>query len=84
MQQWGTILPLLSKLLPKYEKWIPSAAGIGLAWTFHWFYSLLFFSGAVIGYTFEKTKPKLSKEYTFPVASGVIAGSSLMGVVIIF
>ena len=32
---------------PKYEKWIPSAAGVGLAWTFHWYYSLLFFLGAV-------------------------------------
>ena len=32
----GIILPLLGKLFPKQEKWIPSAAGIGLAWTFQW------------------------------------------------
>ena len=33
--------------------WIPSAAGIGLSWTFHWYYSLLFFLGAIIGYAVE-------------------------------
>ena len=42
----GIILPLLTKLFPKQEKWIPSAAGIGLAWTFPWYNSLQFFLGA--------------------------------------
>ena len=28
--------------------------------------------------------PKKAEEYTFPVASGIIAGGSLMGVVLIF
>ena len=54
----GIVLPLLSKFFPKYDKWIPSAAGVGLAWTFHWYYSLLFFLGAVIGYGFEKKAPE--------------------------
>ena len=80
----GIILPLLAKALPKYEKWIPSAAGVGLAWTFQWYTSLLFFMGAVIGYGFEKASPKKSEEFTFPVASGLIAGGSLMAVVLIF
>jgi putative OPT family oligopeptide transporter len=80
----GIVLPLASRWLPKYEKWIPSAAGVGLAWTFHWYYSLLFFLGALIGYTLEKTAPRQSEEYTFPVASGIIAGGSLMGVILIF
>ena len=79
----GIILPLLSRLFPKASKWIPSAAGIGLAWTFHWFYSLLFFLGAVIGWRIEKKHPKWSADFTFPVASGVIAGESLMGVVLV-
>jgi uncharacterized oligopeptide transporter (OPT) family protein len=76
----GIVLPLLATLFPKRQKWIPSAAGIGLAWTFPWYYSLMFFVGAVIGYAFEKSAPEASKEYTFPVASGIIAGGSLMGV----
>lgn len=80
----GIALPLASRWLPKYEKWIPSAAGIGLAWTFHWYYSLLFFLGAVIGYAVEKIDPRKAEEYTFPVASGIVAGGSLMGVILIF
>lgn len=51
-------------------------AGLGLAWTFHWYYSLLFFLGAVVGYGFEKKTPKMAEEYTYPIASGIIAGGS--------
>jgi len=80
----GIILPLLARALPKSQaKWVPSPAGLGLAWTFHWFYGLLFFLGALIGWRFEKKRPKQAEDYLFPVASGVIAGESLMGVVIV-
>jgi len=80
----GIILPILSRLFPKQEKYIPSAAGLGLAWTFQWYYSFLFFVGAVLGWVFEKASPNKAKEFTFPIASGLIAGGSLMGVVITF
>ena len=80
----GVVLPLLGQVFPKYEKWIPSAAGIGLAWTFSWYYGFMFFLGAVIGYGFEKASPEKTKEYLFPVASGIIAGDSLMAVVVSF
>ena len=80
----GILLPLLEKLFPKYRGYVPSAAGIGLAWTFHWYYSLLFFVGAVIGLALEAKRPKWAEDYTFPVASGIIAGGSLMGVIIVF
>ncbi len=80
----GIILPLLSVAFPRYEKWIPSPSGIGLAWTFHWYYSLLFFLGAVLSGGYARMWPKKAEEYTFPVASGIIAGGSLMGVVLVF
>ena len=80
----GIILPVLGKLFPKHEKYIPSAAGIGLAWTFQWYTSLLFFFGALMAYGWEKTAPKQSEEFLFPVASGIVAGGSLMAVVLIF
>jgi OPT family oligopeptide transporter len=80
----GIVLPLLERAFPKQRQYVPSAAAIGLAWTFHWYYSALFFTGAVIGYIIEKKYPKFSEAYTFPVASGVIAGESLMGVGLIF
>ena len=80
----GIILPLLAKAFPKHEKWIPSAAGVGLSWTFHWYYSLLFFLGAAASEGCARLWPKKAEEYTFPVASGLIAGGSLMGVLVVF
>ncbi len=80
----GIALPLLSKFFPKANKWLPSAAGLGLSWTFNWTYSLMFFLGALVCYIVEKKRPKIAEEFTFPVASGVIAGEALMGVFIKF
>jgi hypothetical protein len=44
----------------------------------------LFFLGALIALLLERRKPKLAKEFTLPVASGVVAGGSLMGVALVF
>lgn len=80
----GAVLTLLTAWFPRQAKWIPSASGIGLAWTFQWFYGLLFFIGAVIAWFVERRSPEKAKLYNFPVAAGVIAGGSLMGVALIF
>jgi OPT family oligopeptide transporter len=81
----GIILPILGFLAPpKVKPWIPSAAGVGLAWVFQFYYALLFFIGSILGFFFEKKWPAAAKEYTFPVASGIIAGDALMGVALIF
>ena len=80
----GIVLSLLPLALPKWQAYLPSASAFGLAWVFDWYYGLLFFIGAVIAYTLQKKAPQAAEEYTFPVASGVIAGGSLMGVVIVF
>ena len=78
------VLTLAPVLLPKYEKYLPSASAFGLAWVFNWYYGLLFFLGALIALLLERRQPKLAKELTLPVASGVVAGGSLMGVVLVF
>ena len=79
----GVALTLAPVLLPKYQKYLPSAAAFGLAWVFHWYYGLLFFLGALVALILERLKPKLAEEFTLPVASGVVAGGSLMGVVLV-
>ena len=79
----GVVLTLAPVLLPKYQAYLPSAAAFGLSWVFHWYYGLLFFLGALVALLLEKRKPKLAEEFTFPVASGVVAGGSLMGVVLV-
>ena len=79
----GVVLTLLPKLLPSRQHVIPSPAGVGLAWTFHWYYGLLFCLGGVLGWWVEKKYPEWSKEFLFPVASGWIAGESLLGVLLV-
>jgi uncharacterized oligopeptide transporter (OPT) family protein len=80
----GILMVLLPRWFPRHKQWMPSAAAVGLSWTFHWFYSLLFFLGAILGHVFQQKSPKYAEEFTFPVASGIIAGGSLVGVVIVF
>ena len=80
----GLVLGILPVLFPKKQKYLPSAAGVGLAWTFLWYYSLLFFLGALAAWIWEKASPKSAEEFTYPVASGIIAGGSLLGVLLIF
>jgi uncharacterized oligopeptide transporter (OPT) family protein len=80
----GAVLAVLPVLFPKKAAYLPSAAGVGLAWTFHWYYSLLFFIGGFAAWLLEKRRPKVAEEFTFPVASGVIAGGSLVGVALVF
>ena len=76
----GIALSVLPMIFPARRHLIPSPAGVGLAWTFHWYYGLLFFIGGLVGWWVEKKRPTWSAEYTFPVASGWIAGESLTGV----
>jgi OPT family oligopeptide transporter len=80
----GVVLTLAPVLLPKYQDYLPSGSAFGLAWVFNWYYGLLFFLGALLALLLEKRKPKLAEEFTLPVASGVVAGGSLMGVVLVF
>ena len=59
----GVVLTLAPVLLPKYEKYLPSASAFGLAWVFHWYYGLLFFLGALVAFLFERrnqSSPKSS------------------------
>jgi len=80
----GALLTFLPKCFPRHAKWIPSASGVGLAWTFHWYYGFLFFVGALAALVVEKRSPEKAELYNYPVAAGVIAGGSLMGVALIF
>ena len=78
----GIIIPLLEMAFPKQKKFIPSATGLGLAFTITGYYSVSMFVGALAALALHKAKPKLAGEYVVPVSSGIIAGESLMGVLI--
>jgi uncharacterized oligopeptide transporter (OPT) family protein len=79
----GVVLSVLPAMFPARRHLFPSPAGLGLAWTFHWHYGLLFFLGGALGRWAERKYPRWSEELTFPVASGWIAGESLMGVLLV-
>jgi len=79
----GIILPLLPRFLPKKTHvFIPSAMGLGLAFVIQFFNSLSMFIGAVIALILTKKRPAMADMYIIPVASGIIAGESLMGVTV--
>jgi uncharacterized oligopeptide transporter (OPT) family protein len=80
----GLKLTLLPRWFPRCSKWLPSASGLGLAWTFPWYYGFLFFLGGIIGWYMERRHAGTAELYNFPVAAGVIAGGSLMGVALVF
>jgi uncharacterized oligopeptide transporter (OPT) family protein len=80
----GIVFSILPMIFPKQQKYLPSAAAFGLAWVFQWYYAMLFFLGALIAYAWQRRAPKNAEEFTYPIASGVIAGGSLMGVLLIF
>jgi uncharacterized oligopeptide transporter (OPT) family protein len=67
---------------PKQRKFIPSATGLGLAFTINGFNTISMFIGACLALWLSKAKPVLHEKYTIPVSSGLIAGESLMGVVL--
>jgi OPT family oligopeptide transporter len=79
----GLFLPMLDRLLPeKARKFVPSPMGLGLAWTFHFWYAFSMFIGGTVALILEKRKPLIAEKFTIPVASGLIAGESLMGIFI--
>ena len=78
----GIILPLLEMRFPYYKKYIPSATGLGLAFTINGFNSVSMFLGALFAVWFGRVRPQLHEKYTVPVSSGIIAGESLLGVVL--
>lgn len=79
----GILIPILDRTLPeKARKFVPSAMGLGLAWTFHFWYAFSMFIGGCIALLLEKKRPATGEKFTIPVASGLIAGESLMGILI--
>jgi uncharacterized oligopeptide transporter (OPT) family protein len=75
----GIALPVIERLLPpKYRKFMPSATGMGMAWVLTFQNSLSFLVGALITLAWMKVHKKSAENYNVPVASGLVAGESLI------
>ena len=80
----GVLLPLIEKFLvpDKYRKFMPSATGLGLSFMLPFYNSLAFTIGAVIAFVWSKADKRSSNLYNVPLASGLVAGESLIAALI--
>jgi putative OPT family oligopeptide transporter len=74
----GMALAVVENLWPRARPYLPSAMGVGLAWYVPFQNSLSFFIGAVILTVWQKWNRKNSDTFTIPIASGLVAGESLV------
>lgn len=65
---------------PGVKKWLPSPTALGLSFILPASNSYTFLAGAVIATLVARKSPKTDETYTVAVASGLVAGASIMGV----
>jgi OPT family oligopeptide transporter len=79
----GIILALLERFAPKSLKpFVPSPSGLGIAMVVPGSNAISMFLGSAIAELTRRIHPQLSEKAVIPVASGIIAGESLMGIAI--
>lgn len=77
----GAVLTLAEHLLPeRARRWVPSPMGLGLAFLLPASTTLSFFLGGVAAAAIQRARPEAAERLLLPVASGLIAGESLVGV----
>lgn len=75
----GCILPVVERYLPaKARRFMPSVTGLGLAWVIPFQNAYSFFLGAVLAALWFKFHRKSQEKFNVPIASGLVAGESLM------
>lgn len=79
----GVALALLERFAPKaWRAWLPSPSGLGIAMVIPGSNCIAMFLGAAIAEAIRRRRPELAERTVVPVASGLIAGESLMGILI--
>jgi hypothetical protein len=78
----GVVILLLETFLPKARKFLPSATGLGLGLILPFQYPFAMLIGASIAYFWNRKNAKQADDYLVPLSAGVIAGVSIMGVLV--
>lgn len=79
----GVALTLIEKFAPpKLRAYLPSPNGVGMAMVIPGSNSIAMFLGSSIAEYLRRNKPAIAERYVVSSASGLIAGESLMGIVI--
>lgn len=79
----GIVLALLEGLAPKrIRQWLPSSMGLGLSWIVPFANCLSFLLGALIALVWQRLSSRSATLLVIPVASGAVAGESLICAII--
>ncbi|MFN0058512.1 MAG: OPT family oligopeptide transporter [Planctomycetota bacterium] len=79
----GIGLTIIEKFTPaKYRTYVPSAMGLGLSWVIPFNNALGFLIGALVVWIWEVMHRQSSDKFAVPLASGLIAGESLVKAII--
>ncbi|HEU4405618.1 MAG TPA: OPT family oligopeptide transporter [Polyangiaceae bacterium] len=80
----GTALALAERFAPAAAKpYVPSPSGLGLAMVIPGSNAVSIFAGGLAAELVRRRRPKFAASFVVPIASGFIAGESLMGVLVI-
>jgi putative OPT family oligopeptide transporter len=78
----GTVLAIVEWLFPKGRRWLPSATGVGLGMLLPFATSISFVLGAGLAWAFGRVDKRQADRFVIPISSGVIAGESIVGVLV--
>ncbi|MFW5887219.1 MAG: OPT/YSL family transporter, partial [Bacteriovoracia bacterium] len=79
----GILLAVMEKTVPpKFKAWVPSPASIGLAFVIPAYNAISMFIGAILALLLGHFAKTWTKKFLIVAASGLIAGESLIGVLI--
>lgn len=78
----GVVLVLLELAFPKLRRWLPSPTGIGLGFILPFFNPFSMLMGALLAWAWTRRDQPRAERYVVPLASGMIAGESIVGVLI--
>ncbi len=76
----GIAIPLLRKI-ERIKDWIPSGLAMGIAFIIPAYYSFVMFYGMVAWFIWKRRNPTAVEKFNFALASGLVAGEGLMGIV---
>ncbi len=80
----GVAFTLIEAAAGKSRRFLPSPTGIGLGLILPFQYPFSMFLGAAIAAAWNNRWPTSAKDYLIPVAAGLIAGVSIVGVIVAF
>jgi uncharacterized oligopeptide transporter (OPT) family protein len=79
----GVVLALIERYAPaRLRRFVPSATGIGLGMILPFYIFFAMFLGALFAHLVERFNRGWADRYSIAVASGLIAGESIIGVLV--